>query len=111
MPDLALAYALPEAVRAEADRRGWRITQIWNTHWHPDHTGGNAEMKAATGAIITGNIFMKSGSTISKYLIETVTPTGPIVASGNSFNATQPSYMPYGTAVSNETVVCSTSGA
>jgi hydroxyacylglutathione hydrolase len=38
----------------EAAARGWRINQIWNTHWHPDHTGGNAEIKAATGATITG---------------------------------------------------------
>jgi len=41
-------------VLAEAERRGWRITQIWNTHWHPDHTGGNAAIKAATGASVTG---------------------------------------------------------
>ncbi len=34
-------------VLAEAERRGWRIGQIWNTHWHPDHTGGNAAIKAA----------------------------------------------------------------
>jgi hydroxyacylglutathione hydrolase len=39
--------AVAEPVLAEADRRGWRITQIWNTHWHPDHTGGNAAIKAA----------------------------------------------------------------
>jgi hydroxyacylglutathione hydrolase len=41
-------------VLAEADRRGWRIGQIWNTHWHPDHTGGNAAIKEATGAIVSG---------------------------------------------------------
>lgn len=41
-------------VLAEADRRGWRIGQIWNTHWHPDHTGGNAAIKAATGAVVAG---------------------------------------------------------
>ncbi|CAM3092569.1 Hydroxyacylglutathione hydrolase [Sphingomonas antarctica] len=46
--------AQAEPVLAEADQRGWKITQIWNTHWHPDHTGGNAEIKAATGAHITG---------------------------------------------------------
>jgi hydroxyacylglutathione hydrolase len=46
--------AVAEPVMAEADRRGWRIGQIWNTHWHPDHTGGNAAIKAATGCIITG---------------------------------------------------------
>jgi hydroxyacylglutathione hydrolase len=40
-------------VLAEAQRRGWRITPIWNTHWHPDHTGGNAAIKAATGAFVT----------------------------------------------------------
>jgi len=41
-------------VLAAAERRGWRISQIWNTHWHPDHTGGNAAVKAATGATIKG---------------------------------------------------------
>ena len=46
--------AVAEPVLAEAEKRGWRITQIWNTHWHPDHTGGNAGLKAATGARITG---------------------------------------------------------
>ena len=46
--------AVAEPVLAEAERRGWRITQIWNTHWHPDHTGGNAAIKAATGCVITG---------------------------------------------------------
>ncbi len=33
-----------------ARRRGWEITQIVNTHEHSDHTGGNAGLKAATGA-------------------------------------------------------------
>jgi len=41
-------------VLAEADRRGWHIGQIWNTHWHGDHIGGNAGIKTATGCIITG---------------------------------------------------------
>lgn len=34
-------------VLAEAERRGWRITQILNTHWHPDHVGGNEAIIAA----------------------------------------------------------------
>ncbi len=46
--------AVAEPVLAKADELGWKITQIWNTHWHPDHTGGNAAIKAATGCIITG---------------------------------------------------------
>jgi len=41
-------------VLAAAEARGWRITQVWNTHWHGDHVGGNAAIKAATGATITG---------------------------------------------------------
>ena len=42
-----------DAYLREAAAKGWRITQIWNTHWHPDHAGGNAAIKAATGCIIT----------------------------------------------------------
>ena len=38
----------------EARRRGWTIGQVWNTHWHPDHTGGNEAVKQATGARISG---------------------------------------------------------
>lgn len=37
----------------QAATMGWRITQIWNTHWHKDHAGGNAAIKAATGCVIT----------------------------------------------------------
>lgn len=36
-----------DAYLSEAAAKGWRITQIWNTHWHPDHAGGNAAIKAA----------------------------------------------------------------
>jgi len=41
-------------VLAEAEGRGWTITQLWNTHWHPDHTGGNLAVKQATAASISG---------------------------------------------------------
>ena len=40
-------------VLAVAEQRGWRIGQVWNTHWHPDHTGGNAAVVAATGATLS----------------------------------------------------------
>ena len=35
---------------AAASTRGFEITQILNTHEHPDHIGGNTAMIAATGA-------------------------------------------------------------
>ncbi len=41
-------------VLAEASRRGWTIGQVWNTHWHPDHTGGNLAIKQANGARVSG---------------------------------------------------------
>ena len=46
--------AVAEPVLSAAAERGWTITDIWNTHWHPDHTGGNAAIKEATGCTITG---------------------------------------------------------
>ena len=39
---------------AEAERRGWKITQVWNTHHHWDHSGGNVAMKEATGCTVSG---------------------------------------------------------
>ena len=41
-----------DAYLREAAAKGWRITQIWNTHWHPDHAGGNMTIKAATGCTV-----------------------------------------------------------
>jgi hydroxyacylglutathione hydrolase len=44
--------AQAEPVLAAAEARGWTIDAIWNTHWHPDHTGGNAAIKEATGCTV-----------------------------------------------------------
>lgn len=44
----------PAEYLKQADFKGWTITQIWNTHWHPDHAGGNKAIKDATGCTITG---------------------------------------------------------
>src|SRR3546814_15273087 len=43
-----------DPVLEAAAARGWPITDIWNTHWHPHHTGGNAATKEPTGCTITG---------------------------------------------------------
>ena len=51
---MAVDPSVAEPVLAAAESRDWTITQIWNTHWHPDHTGGNAAIKAATGCRVTG---------------------------------------------------------
>jgi hydroxyacylglutathione hydrolase len=39
-----------EKCLSRARGKGWKITQILNTHEHHDHIGGNAAMVAATGA-------------------------------------------------------------
>ena len=51
---VAVDPSVAEPVLNAAAARGWRISQIWNTHWHPDHTGGNDAIRAATGCAITG---------------------------------------------------------
>jgi hydroxyacylglutathione hydrolase len=43
-----------KAILGELDTTGWKLALILNTHWHPDHAGGNAEIQAATGAKIVG---------------------------------------------------------
>jgi hydroxyacylglutathione hydrolase len=47
--------AVAEPVLAAADRLGWRITHILNTHHHQDHVGGNLAIKVRTGCTIVGN--------------------------------------------------------
>lgn len=44
-----------DAILAALERSGWgRLDLILNTHWHADHTQGNAALKAATGCEIVG---------------------------------------------------------
>ena len=44
-----------DAILAALEQSGWgRLDLILNTHWHPDHTQGNAALKAATGCEIVG---------------------------------------------------------
>lgn len=42
------------AVEAELAAAGWSLDMILNTHWHPDHAGGNEALKRSTGARIVG---------------------------------------------------------
>lgn len=44
-----------EAILADLEASGWgRLDLILNTHWHPDHTQGNARLQAETGCEIVG---------------------------------------------------------
>lgn len=43
-----------DAILARLEQLGWKLDLILNTHWHPDHAGGNEALKAATGATIVG---------------------------------------------------------
>jgi hydroxyacylglutathione hydrolase len=43
-----------DAILAELKAFGGRLDFILNTHWHPDHAGGNEAVKAATGAVVVG---------------------------------------------------------
>ena len=53
---LAAAIDTPDAdaVLGALKETGWTLHLIMNTHWHPDHAGGNAAVKAATGCQIVG---------------------------------------------------------
>lgn len=49
----AVDPSVGDPVLDTAASNGMRITQVLNTHWHPDHTGGNERIKAATGCSVT----------------------------------------------------------
>jgi len=53
---LTASIDTPDAkiISREIDARGWRLNHIFITHHHADHTGGNLELKAASGCTIIG---------------------------------------------------------
>jgi len=54
------------AILAELKTLGWGLDFILNTHWHADHAGGNAEVKAATGATIVAPSEVEKTSAIDR---------------------------------------------
>ncbi|MEO7027451.1 MAG: hydroxyacylglutathione hydrolase, partial [Caulobacteraceae bacterium] len=61
------------AVLAALEAEGWGLDLILNTHWHPDHAGGNAAVKAATGATI-----------IAPAEVRRISPVDRVVAGGDA---------------------------
>jgi hydroxyacylglutathione hydrolase len=64
--DPSVADPVLEAARAN----GMRITQVLNTHWHPDHTGGNQAIKRATGSSITAPAEARRVSEVDRVVAE-----------------------------------------
>jgi hydroxyacylglutathione hydrolase len=62
-----------DAYLREAAAKGWQITQIWNTHWHPDHAGGNAAIKTATGCTV-----------VAPAEVERIAPPDRVVSAGDT---------------------------
>lgn len=54
--DVTAAIDAPdaEAIKAELAKKRWKLTHIFTTHHHADHTGGNAQLKAEMGCTIIG---------------------------------------------------------
>ena len=57
----------------QAEVKGWKITAIWNTHWHPDHAGGNKAIVEATGVPV-----------IAPKEVEKLSPIDRVVGNGDS---------------------------
>ena len=49
------AIDTPDAavIEAEAAKAGWDLSEVWNTHHHWDHAGGNAALRKSKGVTIT----------------------------------------------------------
>ena len=50
------AIDTPDAkeIAKQCEARGWTLSEIWNTHWHPDHAGGNVALKRRYDCIVKG---------------------------------------------------------
>ena len=66
----AVDPSVSDPVLDAAAARRWLITQVLNTHWHPDHTGGNQGIKAATGCTITAPAEARRVSEVDRVVAE-----------------------------------------
>lgn len=66
----AVDPSVADPVLSAAAAGDMRITQVLNTHWHPDHTGGNKGIKAATGCSIAAPAEAKRVSEVDRVVAE-----------------------------------------
>ena len=66
----AVDPSVTEPVLDAVQTSGLNLTQVLNTHWHPDHTGGNQGIKAATGATITAPAEARKVSDVDRIVAE-----------------------------------------
>jgi hydroxyacylglutathione hydrolase len=66
----AVDPSVAEPVLDAAAANDLRITQVLNTHWHPDHTGGNEAIKAATGCAIVAPAEARRVSEVDRVVAE-----------------------------------------
>jgi hydroxyacylglutathione hydrolase len=59
-----------QAILREVQAFGGRLDYILNTHWHPDHAGGNTEIKAATGAVTVGPKEVERIAPVDRLVVE-----------------------------------------
>jgi hydroxyacylglutathione hydrolase len=60
-----------EAILAEIKASGWgRLDLILNTHWHPDHTGGNERLKVETGCEIVGPEEVRRATPLDRVVVD-----------------------------------------
>jgi hydroxyacylglutathione hydrolase len=59
-----------DAVLTQLSASGWRLDMILNTHWHSDHTAGNAAVKAATGAEIVGPAEVRKVAPLDRVVVQ-----------------------------------------
>jgi hydroxyacylglutathione hydrolase len=66
----AVDPSVAQPVLDAASARGWPLTAVLNTHWHPDHTGGNEAIRAAAGCPIIAPAEARRVSEVDRVVAE-----------------------------------------